>query len=613
MNDITGTMSTFNIKCSSIINQLEYVKKILVEQELDLFQIEEIREKLINNVFSIIVVGEFSSGKSTFINALLRKKLLPAKVLPTTAIINIIEDGQPEATVFYKDKQKKEIDIDAIQGFATALDDKGKIEAEKIDYMLIKYPCEYTKDGVRIIDTPGVEDLDKTREEITYEMIPKADAAILLLDARRALKNSEVIFLKEKILGNNINKLFFVLNFADAIRDENMNWSNEKLQVIVDKIQEELKLITGNQSVKIYDLSAKKALLESEKEIEGEFKEKFNNFERSLQDFLVTEKGQLLLSNTIFKTNLVLDDILRVIKFKINSLNKSLEELKIKEKRLIELISKIRNDKILIKQDVNRAFNEIMTIIEPEIESSVTKSISTIEGIEVPEMSGGIDSYYKSKFTEILDKEIDLSIKAKLQDSTKKIVLKVEKRLSGILNELSEFMSVSSSNDNFKSVDLGVTNNIDDKDILLKQLAMGAGAFVSVPLIAGILFTAHIIIIPVIIGYALSGMAIFKWGNNIKKNIIIKQIKDAKNDIINNINQQVRDNIVQAAKEYCEAIDNLIEVKIKDTSVSLSQVIKEKEKLSNKDEEMLKELIGNEHKINKIKLELKSIVEGEIL
>ena len=143
--------------------------------------------------FKIVVVGEFSRGKSTFINALLGKKILPAKTNPTTTTINRITYGdtpryflhfrQSEDVQEISEEKFKSIvaieadgdDEEAQQAYKQALKELGNIA-----YTELRYPLELTKGGVVLIDTPGTNDLDQAREEITMRFIPEADAAIML-------------------------------------------------------------------------------------------------------------------------------------------------------------------------------------------------------------------------------------------------------------------------------------------------------------------------------------------------------------------------------------------------------------------------------------------------
>ncbi|ERI91588.1 dynamin family protein [Clostridiales bacterium oral taxon 876 str. F0540] len=580
-------IKVFNEKRKKLLDLLDQTKKVSDVENVDSIVLEEIKNKIIENIFSIIVVGEFSSGKSTFINSLLREKVLPAKVLPTTAIINIIEDGEPEAIVHYKDGNINNINIEDIQSFATALNEKGKQEAALIDHMLIKYPCEYTKEGVRIIDTPGVEDLDKQREEITYNMIPKSDAAILLLDARRPLKNSERIFLKEKILGNNINKLFIVMNFIDCIND------SAELNNVMKSTYENLKQITDKVDLKFYGISAKKALLESKSEEKTGYSEKLKEFEDDLQQFLIEEKGDTLINNSNNRIKYFIEDLAIMINFKINALSKPLEELKAKEQELNSVIKKIQEEKLLIKQEVNKAFNEILVRVQPNIEGIVSNAINHVESQECNDIKD-IETYLNTKFKDFLLKELEGLSKGKIEPDIKEIVGRTENKLISLMKDLDDFINVDFAAQGIASDNIAADVYADDDAVVRTQLAMGIGAYFAVPLLLKIITFGAVVgavwVIPVVlVGYFLSGMAIVNIADKyLKKKAIIKGLRGNKNNIIENIEKQIRENITGISKEYSIAIENMVSTKINDTKNSLSEVIKEKEKLTVEEESFLK-------------------------
>ena len=83
-------------------------------------RIERIANIINNEIFRIIVVGGFSRGKSSLINALLGEKLLPAKLTPTTALLTFIRYGEvPEAILFYKDERitPKTVPLDQLRDY----------------------------------------------------------------------------------------------------------------------------------------------------------------------------------------------------------------------------------------------------------------------------------------------------------------------------------------------------------------------------------------------------------------------------------------------------------------------------------------------------------------
>lgn len=82
--------------------------------------LRESGERLVLEQFTLVILGEFKRGKSTFINALLGKHLLPTAIVPLTAIPTVIQYGSPlTAYVVYLDGIKKEISAGEIADYVT--------------------------------------------------------------------------------------------------------------------------------------------------------------------------------------------------------------------------------------------------------------------------------------------------------------------------------------------------------------------------------------------------------------------------------------------------------------------------------------------------------------
>jgi small GTP-binding protein len=169
--------------------------------------------------FTIVVLGEFNHGKSTFINALLGAPVLPTGITPTTAVLTHISQGAKQgATLVLDSGARKTIALDKLGEWLTVegLSPKGAA-GQGIHHVEISHPAAILDDSVTIVDTPGVNDINEQRAEITYGYLPRADAAVFLLDATQILSASERQFLEERILRSSRDRLLFVVAKADLL------------------------------------------------------------------------------------------------------------------------------------------------------------------------------------------------------------------------------------------------------------------------------------------------------------------------------------------------------------------------------------------------------------
>ena len=242
-------LTQYKEKISALSDCLKKVQNISNELKMDNSgtQINSVNSRLVEDVFRLVIVGEFSRGKSTFVNALLRRKIFPAFKNPTTAIISKVVYGDtPQFQIYYNGNstpeslteenfknliaapEPDETDENSVKDFI-----KNQEFFTSVDHAEISYPLEFCKNGVEIVDTPGTNDLNVGRIAITYGYLNRADAVVLLLSATQPLSKSESQFLRERILGNQINDIFFVVSHKDDLNDESeggrvLNFVREK-------------------------------------------------------------------------------------------------------------------------------------------------------------------------------------------------------------------------------------------------------------------------------------------------------------------------------------------------------------------------------------------------
>ena len=214
--------------------------------------------KLDDERFSVVVLGEFNHGKSTFINALLGTPLLPTGITPTTALLAHVTHGaKATATAVTENGERTPIDAAAladhltVEGLAKSAgpsegkpDGKGKgasktarKPAGAVHHIEVTHPSPLLANHLTIVDTPGVNDINEQRADITYGYLPRADAAVFLLDATQILTASERQFLEERILRSTRDRLIFVVAKADLLDEgelaETLRFARQHLSAIV--------------------------------------------------------------------------------------------------------------------------------------------------------------------------------------------------------------------------------------------------------------------------------------------------------------------------------------------------------------------------------------------
>lgn len=243
----------------------------------------ELVGKLEADRFHLVVVGEFNHGKSTFVNALLGRTVLPAGVTPTTAVIHHLEHAETaRARVVYANGEKRELPFEAVRKFSVGGAEEGA--ASDVAYLEVGYPAEILRERIVLVDTPGVNDLSLQRADITYSYIPRSDAVLFLLDAGQPLKESERVFLQEKLLGQSRDKIIFVVTKRDI-------WSDDEQTEALAYVRTELgKLV---KSPVVFAVSAERAL--EGKPLESGMPELLAH----LTSFLAEERGRILLDNAL--------------------------------------------------------------------------------------------------------------------------------------------------------------------------------------------------------------------------------------------------------------------------------------------------------------------------
>jgi predicted GTPase/uncharacterized tellurite resistance protein B-like protein len=467
-------------------------------------ELEQILESLHSQQFRVAVIGDFSQGKSTLLNALLGEEIQPTRAIPCSGTVSILKYGSEKRVVcLYKDETRQEISleeyhdkvsIDKKQAIESGSEGLGKSNVKEITF---EHPnLELCKNGVTIIDSPGLNE-HHDRTSITQQMLKEIDAVIFLTDASRPLTQSErelIQELKPQLNGGDADQpaanLFIIVNKWDILDEESDRLDvKERTESIVFG---QKPWIVGEQ--RIHYLSAQKALNAILQRKDNEYLKEFQNFTKSLEKFLVKERGLL-------KINQISTKMAKIIEASLNGFEQCQqvdeEEAKIYEAERLKILEEIGQISgfmsklvLLVKplyeqamEEIEESFGEWMEALPDKLAQKAENWSSNYSAFWDKEE---LVKDYAHQFNRDLSEELNVWLKNKLQ---KRILTRYLSEVDRVIQE--EIKSVeknfSKYQDNFKEQlesewsfykDI---NQVEEIGITGNLLAAGLGAAMFVP------------------------------------------------------------------------------------------------------------------------------------
>ncbi|RGY98899.1 dynamin family protein [Clostridium sp. AM58-1XD] len=206
-------------------------------------RVEEERDRIKTRRFRVAVVGEFKRGKTSFINALLGREILPADANPTTATINRITYGSvPKACLRYKDGREQEVGIENLSDYVTKLTEEAMGNAAQIEEAVVEYPSIFCQNYVDLIDTPGMND-DDVMNQVTVSQLEKIDLAIVAISANLPFSDTESSFMAQLVENSEICQIVVVITYIDLVRKRDrerlITYLTERIkEKVLDKLKE---------------------------------------------------------------------------------------------------------------------------------------------------------------------------------------------------------------------------------------------------------------------------------------------------------------------------------------------------------------------------------------
>ncbi len=424
----------------------QQLKENLEQQLLQLTKLPEIQkqkisfllEKLRQGRFHLVVLGAFKRGKSTLINALLGESILPTAIVPLTSVVTILSFGpELKIQVRFLDGGSRDISQPELIDFITEKGNPGNRKG--VREVEITYPSDYLRDGVCIIDTPGVGSIYSHNTEVAYNYLPQVDAAIFVVTVDPPLSAAEHEFLRD--IREYVHKLFFILNKIDYVAEPERQ---EALEFTKTVLQQDL----ATEEIKIFPISAKLAL---DGKTNGHpdllTTSQLPPFEEYLRHFLYREKGRVLLMSCINSALKAITDSTLALKVERQASALPLQELEEKIRRFdleIGSLEKEREFSLLlldgrlkaameeVEQDLRAFQQETNARLRREVQTAFERQ-SRLAGDLRQEMERFLFAALRDVFTVWRRQEI-----AKLADKLDQTHQEFVQRINAILERLAQ-------------------------------------------------------------------------------------------------------------------------------------------------------------------------------
>lgn len=282
----------------SVVNTTEKPSALLAETN----------KRLKDENLRVLVMGKFSSGKSTFLNGLLGRPLLPMKAIPTTAVIGEIRYSDTEEIILLPKKGKWhggdapfEISASELGKYITIDHTDGESRENPFEKVFINSPLAICKNGIEFVDSPGLDD-PTSHDAVTKEYLPTADAIIYCMNSLAAFsaKDKDEI---EALRNMGYTSIIFVLTYFDKLQENDEMMGSNDAQELKEHMFKKLAPLTDLGENGIFFVNSVAAIMGKSQQNKAMLdKSNFPIVEKRMEEILVNERGRLKIIRSLYQT-----------------------------------------------------------------------------------------------------------------------------------------------------------------------------------------------------------------------------------------------------------------------------------------------------------------------
>ena len=396
----------YNRKKNQLLDNIKQAATVFNDLKMssELSICEKLYNKLSEDSFKVVIMGQFKVGKSTFINALLGGgDILPAKATPCTAVINEVKYSKDKyAVIHFKhpipsplpklaDNVKAYIEkyngnqvppikipVEHLNRFVV-IDDETEDPDQKMGIAQtpfakaeIYWNLPICEKGVEIIDTPGLNE-NESRTKVTMSYLSNADAIIFVMDCQSPCGIIDMEAIDAYILGGGHEYTMFVGNKINLIKERDRE---EAKRYITKRLSDKTKL--GERGVYFINAEAAK-----DGKYEGDLlkvnQSGMSEFETSLDDFLANKRGTIKLLQPLSQLEVALERaIASVIPTEKKMLGTSTQEIEKRLQKELPNLERLKREKEILTTSLENHISKICVDTDRILENRYDELISDI-------------------------------------------------------------------------------------------------------------------------------------------------------------------------------------------------------------------------------------------
>lgn len=606
-----------------INNILNFTRNVLTNYKFE----EDIRTRYFSEInkisrrnedtdFYLGVLGEFSTGKSTFINAMIRDELLKKHVMSgTTAASTIIRYGPYiDVQVLFKNGKKeyfsKNNDFKDKKALISYLHKVTTVEeiSKNVEEVIVYHPSSKLSKGLVIVDMPGLNSLESRHSEVTKNTVLEVcDAVIIVMHSVHHFTKSLEKFLQEN-LSDQIHRCIFIINQIDLVEergDRNLVYDSVK-ESIINSFQLNKTMIYSVSSLSVFcDLNTMKEQEELKKDF-VDMEESIMNILKQKRIYIQTEKTASFLMESI-------KDITKEIeRFKesYHSMHEALLNTQVPDIRIFtnERKEKYSNSMKEFTVHIKVNMEDFLKIKQEELRKRITAEINTCSSKdELKKFIESIDSKCLEEIKKQIEKKLAYDI-SRIENHGTDMIEKFEedflsiyqslKTLGGEINACDNYFNINGSNniiatDSSSEIIGGLSQLIDNS-----KGKTGIGVGVGIAL--GIIFPG----VGLILGAIFGGIVGRFFG---------KSLSNTKAECIQKLEASIGESFVKITSDCSAVIDNnSIQVNSDIEKITLNYIdayIRLLSEMNERDKKMAEELLKLQ---NNAKLHIKRFEEESL-